>query len=173
MRSWSAGLNHANNPQRGYFLPCVVNSFLSSSGLQAHKSMCSSVVATQLFEETKNCGLLSGENCRSLRCDFNNNSGAVITAALKALSFPPPLSLLFLRGGERRRLADRPISRGGGADMYPDSRTKGRGHRGAWIKGFGRRGGAGGERRRRRRRRRTRVRGEGAPLKKKPNGAKE
>lgn len=31
----------------------------------------------------------------------------------------------------------------------------------------------GGEKRRRRRRRRTRVRGEGAPIKKKPNGAKE
>lgn len=29
--------------------------------------------------------------------------------------------------------------------MYPDSRTKGRGHIGAWIKGFGRRGGGGEE----------------------------
>lgn len=142
MRSWSAGLEHANNPQRGYFLPCVVNSFLFSSGLQAHKSMCFSVVVTHSYlKKQKKLRPPGWRNCRSLRCNFNNNSGAVITAALKALSFPPPLSLLFLRGGERRRLADRPISRGGGADMYPDSRTKGRGHIGAWIKGFGRRGG--------------------------------
>lgn len=54
--------------------------------------------------------------------------------------------------------ADGPISWGGGADMYPDSGTKGRGHRGAWIKGFGRRRGG--------RRRRTGVRGEGAMIKK-------
>lgn len=53
---------------------------------------------------------------------------------------------------------DRPISRGGGADMYPDSRTKGRGHRGAWIKRFCRRRGRG--------RGRRGVRGEGAMLKK-------
>ena len=54
--------------------------------------------------------------------------------------------------------ADGPISRGGGADMYPVSGTKGRGHRGARIRGFGRRRGG--------RRRRTGVRGEAATIKK-------
>lgn len=64
-----------------------------------------------------------------------------------------PVPSLFNAGG-----ADRLISRGGGADMYPDSGTKGRGHRGTWIKGFSRREGG--------RRRRTGVRGEGAVIKK-------
>lgn len=42
--------------------------------------------------------------------------------------------------------------------MYPDIGTKGRGHTGAWIKGFWKRRGG--------RRRRTGVRGEGAAIKK-------
>lgn len=49
---------------------------------------------------------------------------AAITAILKTLSFP--LNRSFSK--EKSRAAggaDRPISRGGGADMYPDSGTKG------------------------------------------------
>lgn len=92
VRSWSAGLNHANNPQRGYFLPSVVNSFLYSSGLRAYKSMCflCGGDAQLLEKQKKNLRPPERRNCRSLCCNFNNNGGAVITATLKALSLPAP-----------------------------------------------------------------------------------
>lgn len=71
-------------------------------------------------------------------------------------------SVSFLRasGG-----ADWLISRGGGADMYPDFYIKGRGHGVAQIKGFTRQGEG--------RRRRTEVIGEGLLAKKTPYRAKE
>lgn len=71
-----------------------------------------------------------------------------------------PVSFLRASGS-----ADWLISRGGGADMYPDFYIKGRGHRVAQIKGFTRQGEG--------RRRRTEVIGEGLLAKKTPYSAKE